>query len=803
MPSRFTYSRWDGTQVGFELGADDVFSEITDDLLYHGDLNAALRRMLQSGFRDRNGERIQGIREMLEKLRRKRKDELERYDLGGVYDDIAQELRDVIDMERAGLDELAREAQESGDARRQEITDEVVQERNLRLDMLPPDLAGQVKDLQEYEFTSSEAREKFEQLVDQLRQQLMQSYFNQMAGAMSDVSEQDMARMKDMLADLNDLLQAHQAGEDTTQQFEEFMQRHGDFFPENPQNVEELLEAMAQRMAAMQALMNSMTPEQRAQLQGLAESLLEDMDLRWQMDQLSQNLQQMFPGAGWGREYDFSGQDPLGMAEAAQLMNELGDIDQLENLLSGATQPGALAEVDIDRARDLLGDDAARSLDRLAELAKMLEEAGLIEQREGRYELTPAGIRKIGRNALSDIFQKLAQDKMGKHEIERTGAGHERAYETKPYEFGDPFNLDIERTVRNAIGRQGSGTPVRLTPDDFEVERTEHLVRSSTVLMVDLSLSMPMRDNFLAAKKVAMALHSLISTQFPRRLPRHRRLQRGGAGDQARGAARGLMGLRVRHQHAARLPARPPDARPPVGHEADHHDHRRRADRPHHRVGRAVVPLPADPRDDRRDAHRGDAVHQGGHPHQHVHARRDAVPAELHREAHADEPGPRLLHDPRDPGRLRARRLHRAAAPALAGAPRVVTEPFDLEDTVVHVGLGSTLKPFGDWTWDQETLTRYAEATAGDGAEGRMVTMGLQAESWPTWERHPAGEELVLLLEGHIDLIQEIDGEEVRTSLRAGQAVINPPGVWHTADVHEPGRGLFITPGAGTEHKPR
>jgi uncharacterized protein with von Willebrand factor type A (vWA) domain len=516
MPSRFTYSRWDGTQVGFELGADDVFSEITDDLLYHGDLNAALRRMLQSGFRDRNGERIQGIREMLEKLRRKRKDELERYDLGGVYDDIAQELRDVIDMEREGLDELAREARESGDPRRQEITDEVVEERNLKLDMLPPDLAGQVRELQDYDFTSSEAREKFEQLVDQLRQQLMQSYFNQMSGAMSNVSEQDMARMKDMLADLNDLLQAHQAGQDTSEQFEQFMQRHGDFFPENPQNVEELLEVMAQRMAAMQALMNSMTPEQRAQLQGLAESLLEDMDLRWQMDQLSQNLQQMFPGAGWGRQYDFSGQDPLGFAEAAQLMNELGDIDQLENLLTGATQPGALAEVDIDRARELLGDDAARSLDRLAELAKMLEDAGLIEQREGRYELTPAGIRKIGRNALSDIFQKLAHDKMGKHELERTGAGHERAYETKAYEFGDPFNLNIERTVRNAIGRQGSGTPVRLTPEDFEIERTEHLVRSSTVLMVDLSLSMPMRDNFLAAKKVAMALHSLISTQFPR-----------------------------------------------------------------------------------------------------------------------------------------------------------------------------------------------------------------------------------------------------------------------------------------------
>ena len=516
MPSRFRYSRWDGTQVGFELDADDVFSEMTDDLLYHGDLNAALRRMLQSGFDDRNGERIQGIREMLEKLRRKRRDELERHDLGGVYDDIAQELRDVVETEREAMQELAQEARSSGDQRRQEITDEVVAERNLRLDMLPPDLAGQVRELQEYEFTSTEAREKFELLVDQLRQQLMQSYVNQMSGAMNNLSPEDMARMKDMLADLNDLLQKHQAGEDTAAAFGEFMERHGDFFPEQPATVEELLEVMAQRMAAMQALMNSMTPEQRAQLQGLSDQLLEDMDLRWQMDQLAQNLQGMFPNAGWGRQYDFSGQDPLGFAEAAALMNELGDIDQLENLLSGAASPGALAEVDIDRARELLGDDAARSLDRLAELAKMLTESGLIEQREGRYELTPAGIRRIGRNALSDIFQKLARDKMGKHEIESTGAGHERAYETKPYEFGDPFNLNIERTVRNALGRQGTGTPVTLTPADFEVERTEHLVRSSTVLMVDLSLSMPMRDNFLAAKKVAMALHSLISTQFPR-----------------------------------------------------------------------------------------------------------------------------------------------------------------------------------------------------------------------------------------------------------------------------------------------
>jgi uncharacterized protein with von Willebrand factor type A (vWA) domain len=192
-------------------------------------------------------------------------------------------------------------------------------------------------------------------------------------------------------------------------------------------------------------------------------------------------------------------------------------MDALEQVLRNAqSNPGALAEVDVERARELIGNDAANSLDQLANLARQLEQAGLIEQREGRLELTPRGLRKIGDNALADLFKHMAQDKLGRHATDRSGTGHERAYETKAYEFGDPFNLSIERTVRNAIARAGGGTPVRLVPDDFEVERTESLTRGSTVLMLDLSLSMPMRDNFLAAKKVAMALHSLISSQFPR-----------------------------------------------------------------------------------------------------------------------------------------------------------------------------------------------------------------------------------------------------------------------------------------------
>jgi uncharacterized protein with von Willebrand factor type A (vWA) domain len=514
--SRFLYSRWDGTQSGFELTADEVLGEITDDLLYHGDLNAALRRLMQSGFKTPDGDRMQGIREMLENLRRKRRDQLERYDLGGVYDDIAQELREVVETEREALEDRLDDASQAPDERQREVTQEAMAERQMQLDMLPPDLAGQVKELQNYDFVSQEAQQRFEELVDKLRQQIMQSQINQMAGAMQDMGPEQMQRMKDMLSELNNMLDQRNRGEDTDQAFQQFMERYGDFFPENPQNLDELLEQIAEKMAAAQAMLNSMTPEQRAQLQGLMDQLLEDMDLRWQLDQLGSNLRQAFPQLPWERNYNFSGQDPLNFSEAAELMQQMGDLDQLENLLRGATNPGALAEVDIDKARELLGDDAARALERMAQVAKMLEEAGLIDIKDGKLELTPRGIRRIGQNALADLFKKLTMDQVGRHALDKTGWGHEREYSTKPYEWGDPFNLDIQQTVRNAVRRSGTGTPVRLTPDDFEVERTEHLVRQSTVLMLDLSLSMPMRDNFLPAKKVAMALHALISSQYPR-----------------------------------------------------------------------------------------------------------------------------------------------------------------------------------------------------------------------------------------------------------------------------------------------
>ncbi len=470
--------------------------------------------MMQEGMRGPDGERLDGLRDMMDRLRQERQDRLEQSNLGGVYDEIADQLDDIIDEERHAIENALRDAEASGDERRSEATRNTAAERNMRLDLMPNDLAGKVRELSAYDFESAEAQQRFEQMLDELRQQLMQQTVDQMSDGMQNMSPQDMQRMKDMLAALNDMLDKRQQGDDPG--FEQFMEEFGEFFPENPQNVEELLEAMAKRMAAMQAMLNSMTPEQRSQLQQLSDQLMSDMDLQWQMDQLGSNLQQMFPQLNWGQSYEFEGQDPMGMNQAMQAMADLGDLDQLENLLQNATNPGALAEADMDRVRDLLGDDAAKSLERLSELTKMLEEAGLIENKEGRLELTPQGLRAIGSNALRDLFTKLTKEHVGQHQTHQLGQGHERTYQTKQYEFGDPFQLDLHRTIRNALSRTGQGTPVQLRPEDFEIERTEHLTRSSTVLMLDLSMSMPMRDNFLPAKKVAMALHHLISSQFPR-----------------------------------------------------------------------------------------------------------------------------------------------------------------------------------------------------------------------------------------------------------------------------------------------
>ncbi len=514
MPSRFNYSRWDGTQQGFDFDAQSLIDELADDLVHHGDVNAAMRKLMQDGMRNERGEKLMGLREMMKKLREKKNEIKDRGDLGGVYKEIADELDDLVDEERHAIDQALKDALKSGDERRSALAKDSAEQRNFRLDMLPEDLAGKINELEHYDFQSQEAQQRFEALLERLRNQLMQQYLDQASSAVNEMTPESMKRTKDMMAALNEMINRREQGQDP--EFEKFMENFGDFFPENPKNLDELLEIMAKRMANAQAMLNSMTPEQRDQMRQLSEKLLEDMDLRWQMSELAQKLQAMFPQQGWDSKQEFTGEDPMGFGEAMRSMQELGDLDQLDNLLRNASSPSALAEADLDRVSELLGEDVAKSLQRMSELTKKLKEAGLIDQTEGKLEMTPRGLRKIGEKALRDVFGALDKDRLGQHQVERIGVGHERTYDTKPYEYGDPFQLDLQQTLRNALKRQGSVVPVKLIAEDFEIEQTEHLTRSSTVLMLDLSLSMPMRDYFLPAKKVAMALHSLMSSQFPR-----------------------------------------------------------------------------------------------------------------------------------------------------------------------------------------------------------------------------------------------------------------------------------------------
>jgi len=454
-----------------------------------------------------------GLAEMRERLRRRREEISESGDLDGPLADAARELADILDEERHAVDRALSDAERSGDERRESTARAAAAERSARLDLLPDDLAGRMAELSSYSFESAEAQRRFDELADRLRSEMLQQVVDRVTEDMSSATPEDMSRVKDMLAALNEMVDRRDAGEDP--QFEEFMDRFGDMFPDDPQSLDELLESIARRMAAAQALMNSMSPEQRDQLRRLSEQFMNDMDLQWQLDRLSSTLRGEFGSMNWDASYEMEGDGSLSLGEGIDAMAEMGRLDELEGLLDAATSPADLAEIDPERVRDLIGDDAADALDQLAKLTEELIRAGLVDRVEGRLELTPRGLRAIGSNALRDLFGSLRRDHLGQHPLPTIGQGHESAHDTKPYEFGDPFRLDLHRTIRNAIARRGGGTPVKLEPDDFEVERTEHLTRAATVLMVDLSMSMPMRGNFLPAKKVAIALHSLITSQFP------------------------------------------------------------------------------------------------------------------------------------------------------------------------------------------------------------------------------------------------------------------------------------------------
>ena len=499
------YSRFDGRMDPIAFDADDVLSGLVDDLLYHGDLPAALRRMLQEGFKGVAGDRVQGLEEIIRKIT-ERKSQLASNENGSARH-VAKEIQEIVAMEQ---DALATRKDDQSLA------------QAIKLELLPENLVEKIEALLDYQFASQPAADRFEKLLGELRHDLIQNQLDELSSQLANSSVEEQAHLRDGLDALNQLIERRASGEDVDGKFESFMSNFGDLFPGNPRSLDELIAQLSFRMAAASKMMSAMSPDQRAKFDQLSEKLLSDIDLAWQMDRLGANLRDAMPDLDWDQGRSEGNRDPMSILGNTDAINELAALESLERQLRTGGNPDALREVDLESVEKLLGEDAARSLKALSDLTKRLEEAGLVGRKEGKLHLTPDGIRRLGANALHELFARLRRDRVGNHPISSIGIGHDRAFATKPFEFGDPFRLDLQQTLRNALIRtskvgEGSPTfPVKLRYEDFEVEQSEQITAASTVLAIDLSLSMPMEDNFLAAKKVAIALQSLIASRYPR-----------------------------------------------------------------------------------------------------------------------------------------------------------------------------------------------------------------------------------------------------------------------------------------------
>lgn len=519
--SLLRYSRWDGSQLN-ELDAEAILSALSEDLMEFGDLQQAMRYLMQRGMQTSEGSHIKGLRDMLKQLKDEKRQRLERFDMGGVMDDISQQLDEILQMER---DTISQWIDRKTDARDDSNTDEkpeagfsdqllgnIGEQNKAFMDNLPSDTAGRVKALQEYEFLDTDAQKQFHKLVDQLRKAMTQSFFKDIEKMVSEMSDGDIQRMKDMVKDLNEMLVKKIAGEDPG--FDDFMAKYGELFGDNPPaSMDELLQQMQQQMAATASLLNSMSPEQQAQLQEMMQGRMGDPELDAELAKLAKEMAFLNPQ---GKQYDFTGSEDIDLLAAMDLMREMADLDQLEQQLQRAQYDGKMDKIDADKLQTLLGDDARENLEEMQKMLEILEEAGYVNKDGNKWELTPRGTRRLGQNALDEIYTKLKKQNLGNHAVPEEGRFGERIEESKPYEFGDPFHLHMSRTIRNALDRNGPGAPVKLQMDDFEIYRSEQITQTATVLMVDLSWSMALRGSFQSAKKVAMALHNLITTAYPR-----------------------------------------------------------------------------------------------------------------------------------------------------------------------------------------------------------------------------------------------------------------------------------------------
>jgi uncharacterized protein with von Willebrand factor type A (vWA) domain len=514
----FRYSEWDGTQSIPPLDPDDLLDELSRDLLEEGDLRRALERLLMRGMERRNGQgRRPGMRDMFDRLRQRRDQQLSRFDLSSFMDDIAERLDDIIDKEQDGIDRLESpdgpQATDDPDMRR--MAQQLAQRKREAMDALPDDIPGRLERLMDYEFIDQEARQEFQELVNELREKMLGEQFRQMQEALERMSAEDLEPLREMMQALNQLLAKHARGAATEQDFQEFMSQFGHFFPPDIQNIDDLVNYLERQAQMMASLMMSMPEDMRRELQQMMQALLQDSQLQYDMMEMASLLEQI-TGRPLGQRFPFSGDEPVDFNEAMDMMRGLNDIDELERQLREAMRDLNFDNVNRDLMQELLGREAEATLEEFRRIARMLEEQGLARRDGNDISLTAKGMRRLGERALQDLFAELRKDRAGQHDDKSRGASSEQTPDTKQWEFGDPFLVDIGASISNAVRRNGPGLPVKIEPDDLEVHRTEALITSSTVIVMDMSRSMFNNGAFFEAKRVALALNTLIKTRYPR-----------------------------------------------------------------------------------------------------------------------------------------------------------------------------------------------------------------------------------------------------------------------------------------------
>ena len=519
----YRYSRWDGSQQIFDLDANELMDKLSDELLKDGDLMSALRELLRNGIQNREGQQMTGLRDLMEQLKNRRRQQLQQHNMDSVVDDLKERLEEILQTERQGIDRRLSDTREQVDQSPEtdrelpENLYNLLQQRADRnrekLDNLPDSLGGQIQELMEYDFIDPEAQRLFQELLDRLKSQMAQNMSQQMRQQLEGMSPEQMAAMQEMLRQMNEMMRDKMSGREPD--FAGFMQQFGPMFGDNPpQSFDELMEMLQQQLAQMQSLLDSMSPDARRELEDALMSALQP-GLQQEMAEFAGLMEQLMPMDDLRRQYPFLGDDSLTMEQAMEMMRQFQDLDQLEQSLQQALRTGNLEDVDPDKLAELLGEEARRAWEELDRLRQMLKEAGYITG-DDDPQLTARGIRRIGQKALREVFVHLKKDRMGNHELDTRGAGGDLLGETKPYEFGDPFQLDLQSTVKNAIVRGGPQVPVRISPQDFEIYRNEHMTRAATIVLLDQSRSMAMFNNWPAAKKVTLALFALIRTQYPR-----------------------------------------------------------------------------------------------------------------------------------------------------------------------------------------------------------------------------------------------------------------------------------------------